>query len=100
MTSLFRNLLIQRSSGGAVDIQYWRERILNAVLMAAAVLGGGAYIVNLGPALRAGSYLFVLAYSAVYAWLLIITIFRKLNYVLRASTLLMLLYAVGILFVP
>ncbi|MBL7161522.1 MAG: GAF domain-containing protein [Anaerolineales bacterium] len=97
MTSLFRNLLAQRSSGGAAGIQYWRERILNAVLMAAAVLGGGAYIVNLGPAQRAGSYLFVLAYSAVYAWLLIITIFRKLNYGLRASTLLMLLYAVGIL---
>jgi len=96
MTSLFRNLLAQRSSGGAAGIQYWRERILNAVLMAAAVLGGGAYIVNLGPAQRAGSYLFVLAYSAVYAWLLIITIFRKLNYGLRASTLLMLLYAVGI----
>jgi len=96
MTSFFRNLKVLRPTGRTAEIQYWRESILNAVLVAGAILGGIAYIMNLSSALRSGSILFVLAYSLVYAWALIIAIFRRLSYELRAGTLLASLYIIGI----
>jgi len=96
MISFFRNLLDVRVAGQVSSIQFWRVRILNTVLIAAAILGGAAYMVNIGPAFSSGTVVFILAYTVAYAWLLTITIFTKLNYAMRAGTLLFLLYIVGI----
>ena len=96
MSSFFQRMLESGNDGRDSGILFWRERILNSVLLASAILGGGALIVNLPPAIRAGSILFVLLYVVAYAWLLTITFYRKLNYGLRAGTLLLLLYVVGI----
>ena len=96
MTTLFRNLLDNRDSKQVASIQYWRLRILNTVLIASTILGGAAFFVNITPALRSGSMVFALGYSIAYVWLLIISFFQKIHYGLRAVTLLVLLYVVGI----
>ncbi|MBC8503394.1 MAG: GAF domain-containing protein [Anaerolineales bacterium] len=96
MSSFFNKMLESGNVSQVSGILFWRERILNTVLLAAAILGGGALIVNVEPAMRTGSILFVIAYVIVYAWLLTITFYRKLDYRLRAGTLLVLLYVVGI----
>jgi len=96
MIAYFRSLLDFRIMGQVSSIQFWRLRILNTVLIAAAILGGVAYIVNIGPVVKSGSIVFILAYSVAYAWLLTITIFTKINYGMRAGTLLFLLYIIGI----
>lgn len=96
MNTLFRNILDNRDSKRGDSFQYWRLRILNTVLIASTIFGGAAFIINITPALRSGSVLFTLGYSIAYVWLLVIAVFQKIHYGLRASTLLVLLYVVGI----
>jgi len=97
MISRLRGFLDFRTKGQVSDIQYWRERILSTVLIAAAIFGGGAYAVNIGPSLQSGALIIGVAYTVLYGWLLIITILRRINYGLRAGTLLSLLYLIGVI---
>jgi GAF domain-containing protein len=96
MISRLKNLLDFRTEGGVSDIQYWRERILNTVLVAAAILGGAAYLVNIGPSINSGAIIIAIVYTIAYAWLLVTAALRRFNYNIRAGTLLALLFLVGI----
>ncbi len=97
MKAYLTNIFYGRAIAQTNDIQYWRVRILNAVLIAGAIFGGAAFAVNLGPAIHEGSAMLVLAYTLVYGWALTITIFQRFPYWMRAGTFLALLYLAGLL---
>lgn len=95
---LFLSKLLDSHAKNQVErIQYWRERILNAVLIIATIAGGVAYFVNLSSTIEAGNYLVAALYSLAYGWAVVITIFRRIPYAFRAGTLIATFYIVGII---
>ena len=94
--SLIKRLLDSHTKNQVERVQYWRERVLNAVLIIATMAGGVAYIVNVRPTIEAGSYLIAALYTLAYGWAVVITIFRKIPYTFRAGTLIATFYIVGV----
>jgi GAF domain-containing protein len=95
---LFLSKLLDSDAKNQVErIQYWRERILNAVLIIATIFGGIAYIVNLSSIIETGNYIVAAFYSLAYGWVAAITIFRRIPYVFRAGTLVVTFYIIGII---
>ena len=95
---LFLSKLLDSHAKNQVErIQYWRERILNAVLIIATIAGGVAYFVNLSSTIEAENYLVAALYSLAYGWAVVITVFRRIPYAFRAGTLIATFYIVGII---
>ncbi|MEA3349323.1 MAG: GAF domain-containing protein [Chloroflexota bacterium] len=96
MTSLFDRLLAPYRQSNMTEIQYWRERIINAVLIVTSITGGIAYIINLIPALKAGSSSTAIIYTLIYGSMLVVTVIRRIPFVARVGTFLAALYFAGI----
>jgi GAF domain-containing protein len=97
MKSFLTKLLDSDTKNQVERIRYWRERILNAVLIIATIAGGVAYAVNLNSTIEAGNYSVAALYTVAYGWAVVITIFRKIAYPFRAGTLVAAFYVVGII---
>jgi GAF domain-containing protein len=97
MSAFLKNFLSSPARGSIDDIHYWRNRILNSVLIAAAFLGGAAYYINVALEIRNQNWTAVVLYSVIFGWLLLITVFQRIAYNLRAGTLIALLFAVGLI---
>jgi GAF domain-containing protein len=97
MKSFLTKLLDSDTKNQVERIRYWRERILNAVLIIATIAGGVAYAVNLNSTIEAGDYFVAALYTVAYGWAVVITIFRKIAYPFRAGTLVAAFYVVGII---
>ncbi|MBT3391770.1 MAG: GAF domain-containing protein [Chloroflexi bacterium] len=87
----------QTSRAGTDDLQYWRQRILNTLLVAASILGGVVYIYNLTASDVGSNIISIITYSLIYLWALSVTIFRRLPYWVRAGSFLMALYGAGLI---
>jgi len=74
-----------------------RERILTAVLAVSAVLGAIAYLINVQTILAQGQWGWIVLYTIGFAWVLAITFVRKIPYRIRVYSLLVVLYALGIM---
>ncbi len=96
MIRRFKQLFSNQYPNPSFDIEYWRVRILNAVLLASAVAGGVAYLLNLQVALQRGDFLILAAYTTIYVWTVAITLVRRIPYILRAGTLIFILYTAGL----
>lgn len=92
----FFERLLTPSVNSENEVQYWRERIVAVALIGSALLGTGAYAVNLVITIQNQAWLWVIIYSFVYAGIIFISLTRKLPYNVRAGTLLSLLYFLGI----
>lgn len=81
-------------------LQQLRLRILNAVLLGASLVGLLAYGASIYRSyedyLEGGDWPILAVYTAALVWVLVITIFRRLSYRLRAISLLVALYLVGL----
>jgi GAF domain-containing protein len=97
MKSFLTKLLDSDTKNQVERIRYWRERILNAVLIIATIAGGVAYAVNLNSTIEAGDYFVAALYTVAYGWAVVITIFRRIPYPFRAGTLVAAFYVVGII---
>lgn len=97
MQSFLTKLLDSDTKNQVERIQYWRERILNAVLIIATIFGGIAYIFNLSSIIETGNYVVAAFYSLAYGWVAAITIFRRIPYIFRAGTLVVTFYIIGII---
>lgn len=92
-----KSTLSSPHQGSIHSIQYWRKRILNIVLIVAAVFGGAIYYINILNALENDRTFTAIYFSVVYGWILLITIFKQVAYVVRAGTLLALLFLMGVI---
>ena len=95
MIHRFKQLFAKQTHPPSFNINYWQERILNAVLLASTVAGGVAYLLNLQVELQRGNFLFLAGYTIIYAWTVAIALVRRIPYNLRAGTLILILYAAG-----
>ena len=78
------------------ELTYWRERILLWGLLISAVLGFFAYIAGLGHFIREGMWGIIAVDTVVYGIILLLFIFRRLPYFIRAGSAVFILYALGI----
>lgn len=92
MSSLFSTDFRESAS----HIQYWRDRILDVILIAATILGGVTYAVNFTQVFTSGDTVLAVFYSVALGWIFIITIFRRIPYVIRAVSIITLLFFIGL----
>ena len=79
------------------SLQNLRERLLNPLLISAAVIGSGLYALSLIPAFQSGLTILTVVYTVIYIWLLAITFIRRIPYRVRVGSILLSLYALGVL---
>jgi GAF domain-containing protein len=84
-------------TGQIASIRKLREQLLNPLLISGTILGTVLLFLALIPAFQKGLTALTVIYTTIYVWLLIITIVRRTPYVLRAGSMLLFLYALGIL---
>ena len=89
--------LTESNSASIDDRQYIRERILTVVLIGAALLGLAAYYVNIRVALQHGDWGWAIIYTLVFIGVCAIAFIRKIQYDFRATSMLITLYALGII---
>lgn len=79
------------------DRQFIRERILTVVLMGAALLGVFAYLYNAYFAYQQKYWSWIAIYSVAFGWICAIAFVRKIPYIVRTVSMLVVLYLLGII---
>ena len=79
------------------DRQFIRERILTAVLVGAAFFGAAAYFINLRTTFQLANWGWIFIYTLAFGWILAIAFIRRIPYSFRSYTLIVILYALGII---
>ena len=99
MNRISQWLLPSPSSTAVDDRKFIRERILTVVLIGAAILGAVAYYVNISIAIPQGErgWAVILIYTLAFGWVCAIAFLRRIPYIIRASSMLVTLYALGII---
>lgn len=78
-------------------IQYWQERVLNGILLMAALFGLPVYIASVLLSVKEGFFNVALADSLVYGILVFMAIWRTGPYYLRAGTLVFLTFFLALI---
>ncbi|MBM3151022.1 MAG: GAF domain-containing protein [Chloroflexi bacterium] len=73
-----------------------RRRILDALLISGSILGSLLYLAALIPAIEKGISTAIILYTVVLAWALAVTAFRSLPYMIRAGSVLGVLFILGV----
>jgi signal transduction histidine kinase/ActR/RegA family two-component response regulator len=93
-----RSLIAWIAPASGSPIEMWRHRVLAAVLLGMAVFGALAYIPSVWLAVLAGERTVVLVDSIFYGLLLALLIARRLSYRVRAVSMVLLPYVLGVYF--
>jgi GAF domain-containing protein len=96
MNRILQWFQVEPDSPNVDDRQFIRERILTVVLMGAALLGLFAYIVNVRLAIQQNVWGWVAIYTIAFSWVCAIAFVRQIAYNIRAASMLIILYALGI----
>jgi signal transduction histidine kinase len=78
-------------------LQAWRERVLDFILLAGTVMGTWAYIASMVFVVRMGQWHLSLFYTLVYAGVIAVTLVRRIPYRLRAGSVLVVIYTLGLI---
>ncbi len=79
------------------SLQQLRERLLNALLVSAFLLGTVLYAVAVIPVFEKGLFEFPVIYTLIYLWVIAVTFVRRIPYLLRAASFLLFLYVFGLI---
>ncbi len=74
-----------------------RERLLNVLLISTVVFGTALYAISLIPVFENGWTSISIAYTILYAWLLMILFIRRIPYLIRTGSWVIILYALGVI---
>ena len=96
MNRISQWFLADSNSTSADDRKFIRERILTVVLIGAAILGVAAYYVNVRVAIEQSAWGSIIIYTVALGWVCAIAFFRRIPYEFRAVSMLIVLYALGI----
>ncbi len=97
--SFFQNIDPQKIPGSISpddSLSIFRERILQYILIGMSALGTLAFLATLGPSIQRHLWGLVVLYSLVYLGILAITSLRWIAYLIRAGSLLFILYVLGL----
>ena len=87
------------ADGSGRDLPFWRERILRAVLVTTSWLGGVAYVPSVYLSLRQQLWSIAIADTVVWGVVLFLTLTPGLSHRVRARSLVVLVYGLGMLLV-
>jgi len=79
------------------DLPALRLRLLNTLLVSGTIIGVPLYLMALIPALKNGLIASAILYTIILGWIVVITVFRNIPYLVRASSLTVLPFVLGIL---
>ncbi len=96
MNRISQWFLAEPNSASVDDRKFIRERILTVVLIGAAILGVAAYYVNVRVAIQQSAWGWVAIYTLAFGWVCAIAFVRRIPYEFRALSMLIVLYALGI----
>ena len=77
-------------------VQQLREQLLNLLLFSSFILGTVVLGVALIPIFRDEKYIFLVIYTVVYLWLILITFRRRISYSFRAGSWLFFFFILGV----
>ena len=93
---LFKPVFQEHFKEQPEELQYWRERIFNTITIVAASVGSVAFILNSFSQIRAKSWLMFGVTTGAFFWLLSIALLKRVPYMLRAISSIILLYLLGV----
>jgi len=96
MNRISQWFLTDSSSTSEDDRKFIRERILTVVLIGAAILGVAAYYVNVRVAIQQSQWIWIFIYTLALGWVCAIAFIRRIPYEFRAVSMLIVLYALGV----
>ncbi len=96
MNRISQWFLAEPSSASVDDRKFIRERILTVVLIGAAILGVAAFYVNVLVAFQQNAWGWIATYLLAFGWVCAIAFVRRIPYEFRATSMLIILYALGI----
>lgn len=79
------------------ELEIFRNRILKSLLIGATALGGFAYLLVIYATVNNQLWLALGLYSAVYAWLIIVTFSKKASYTFRLFSFTSVLYIIAMI---
>lgn len=79
------------------NLQQLRERLLNALLLSAFVMGTVVYATALIPVYQRNLLQFPLVYTVLYVWLILVTFVKRIPYRVRAGSWLIFFYLLGLI---
>ncbi len=88
--------LTWQSGDQDTELQHWRERIFMTIVNVAALAGLIAVIFNAIAQIKESNWLMLGITTIAYLWLLIIALFKRIPYNLRAISSIALLYLLGV----
>ncbi len=96
LSRLFNPNQAQSSSARDLEIQAWRERILRAILIVGIIGGLFALSTSIPIAIKQGNYFSAGSFLAIYLTVIIITIYTRIPYNVRAGIAILLAFALGL----
>lgn len=97
MNRISQWLLAEPASSTVDDRKFIRERILTIVLIGAAIFGVAAYYINVRVAIEQSNWGLIAIYTLAFGWVCAIALVRRIPYEFRATSMLLILYALGII---
>jgi GAF domain-containing protein len=79
-----------------LELPYWRERIASILLLLTTLAGAVFYIINMVRALQERQWEWIVTYSLLIVFLLLVTFTRRTPYLLKAGTLLTVLFLIAL----
>jgi len=77
-------------------LKFWRMRIFSIIFLSTIITATPTYVSNMIISIQSGQKLNIVMYSAIYSLAIIVTLFRKIPFRLRAWTGLFLFYSLGL----
>ncbi len=97
MNGFFNQLISPETPIPHTEIGYWRQRIIGVALLATVVVMTGIFGTNLYEAISDQDWPWVVIYTVTFAFLLLITFSRQAPYPIRAASVLVIFYALGLI---
>ena len=96
LSRLFNPKYAQASKERDLDFQAWRERILRSFYITGIVGGIFALVTTVPVAINQGKYVSAASYIFIYLMVILITIYPRIPYLLRAGFAIIIFYALGL----
>ncbi len=93
---LIDRLLGSSSADPGYGVAFWQERVFRLIFIGAALQGLAGYVLNSLIAFRAGHWLHIAVYTAIYAVIVALALARRPPYRFRAWTGLVIFYLIGV----
>ncbi|HEY9077847.1 MAG TPA: diguanylate cyclase [Anaerolineaceae bacterium] len=95
LSEIFRS--VQRDNSQPESLETLRARLLQTILLTILVISTFSWIIPIMASLTNGNWQYFGYYFVAYWWIVFITLFKRATYQIKSTSILAILYAIGIL---